>query len=228
MNQVFIGIGIGAFVILVSYCIYLILDVRKTSAALRETVRSMEHDLSPTLRELKTTLEHVNKIGGNVSAVAGSARRITDTVADVERLIRTFSARQGEELGEAARAHLSGLKAGLISAVEALLTSRARDEGGVAMKEDTGTVVTRDRSVLAPFLMGGIIGAGIALLLAPKSGKELRKDVQGLASDAKEKLSVAVERGKELFEEGKSAVAEAIDAGKTAYSHEKEKHLKAV
>jgi gas vesicle protein len=225
MNQVLLGIGVGAFLILVAYCVYLILDLRKTSAALRE---STERDLSPALRQLTTTLGHVNKIGGEAAAVAGTARRITDTVADVERLVRAFTDRQGEGLGEAAQAHLSGLKAGLISAVEALLKSRAREEGGVTMKEDTGTVITRGRSVIAPFVMGGIIGAGIALLLAPKSGRELRKDVRDLASDAKEKLAVAVERGKDLLEEGKSAVAEAIEAGRTAYSHEKEKHLKAV
>lgn len=88
------------------------------------------------------------------------------------------------------------------------------------MKEE---LTEKGNTFLAPFLVGGIVGAGIALLLAPKPGKEVREDIKKFASNAKERVSSAVDQGKVLYEEGRTAVASAIDAGKTAYIQEKEK-----
>jgi gas vesicle protein len=86
----------------------------------------------------------------------------------------------------------------------------------------------KESSVFVPFVLGGLVGAGIALLLAPKSGKEVRNDIKDLAENARETITSTMHRGKELIEEGKIAVSSAIDAGKAAYVHEKEQHLKAV
>lgn len=86
----------------------------------------------------------------------------------------------------------------------------------------------KERSVFVPFVLGGLVGAGIALLLAPKSGKEVRKDIKDLAENTGDTINSTMHRGKELIEEGKIAVSSAIDAGKAAYVHEKEHHLKAV
>ena len=84
-----------------------------------------------------------------------------------------------------------------------------------------------ERSLLVPFLVGGFVGAGIALLLAPKSGRELRKDIKDIASDTRDKITTTVEKGKEFYVEGTEAVKHAIEAGKTAYVSEIEKHRKA-
>lgn len=88
------------------------------------------------------------------------------------------------------------------------------------MKEE---LIKKGTTYLTPFLVGGIVGAGIALLLAPKPGKEVREDMKRFASSTKDRLSSALEQGKVLYEEGRTAVASAIDAGKTAYIQEKEK-----
>ena len=87
---------------------------------------------------------------------------------------------------------------------------------------------TYERSVLVPFLVGGIVGAGIALLLAPKSGKDLRKDIRDVASSTRDRVGATIEQGKNLYQEGTTAVREAIDAGKHAFVEEREKHLKAI
>lgn len=87
------------------------------------------------------------------------------------------------------------------------------------------------------FFLGGLIGAGVALLFAPKSGKETREKIKELAGDAVEKaegvieqvkgkITSAVEKGKGLYEEKKSIVTTAIEAGKEAYEKEKEKLTK--
>jgi gas vesicle protein len=93
------------------------------------------------------------------------------------------------------------------------------------MKEELN--VQNERSVLFPFLVGGFVGAGIALLLAPKSGKDLRKDIKDIAADTRDKITTTVEKGKELYVEGTAAVKNAIEAGKEAYVSEIEKHRKA-
>lgn len=89
-------------------------------------------------------------------------------------------------------------------------------------------VEKKEQSVLVPFVLGGLVGAGIALLLAPKSGREVRKDIKDLAGNTRETITSTMHRGRELIEEGKIAVSSAIEAGKAAYLHEKEQHLKAV
>lgn len=88
-------------------------------------------------------------------------------------------------------------------------------------------------SVLVSFLLGGMVGAGLALLLAPQSGAETRRKIREITEEVKEKTSDYVEqakekvtstigKGKEIFEEKKSALTVAIEAGKEAY--EKEAH----
>lgn len=84
-------------------------------------------------------------------------------------------------------------------------------------------LTSRGNSVLMPFLVGGIVGAGIALLFAPKAGKEVRDDIRSLTTKTKDSVSSAIDQGRLLYEEGKTAVTNAIDAGKTAFLQEKEK-----
>lgn len=88
-------------------------------------------------------------------------------------------------------------------------------------------------SVLLSFLLGGMVGAGVALLMAPQSGAETRRKIREMTDEAKEKatdyvsharemVSSTVEKGKGIYEERKSAITAALEAGKDAY--EKEVH----
>ena len=88
------------------------------------------------------------------------------------------------------------------------------------MKEE---LKKRGIDMLVPFLVGGAVGAGVALLLAPKPGKEIRNDLKRFATTTKDRVTLAVDRGKVLYEEGRAAVASAVDAGKTAFVEVKEK-----
>ncbi len=71
------------------------------------------------------------------------------------------------------------------------------------------------------FIAGAFIGAGVALLLAPQAGSELRGMLRNYASDAKDELvergqeawDAAVERGKDYYEKGQETLHE---AGRTA------------
>lgn len=71
-------------------------------------------------------------------------------------------------------------------------------------------VISNGRSSrLVPILRAGLIGAGIgagiALLLAPKPGSETREDVKHFALGAREKVVSAIDKGKDIYAAGKEA-----------------------
>jgi gas vesicle protein len=87
-------------------------------------------------------------------------------------------------------------------------------------------------TVLLSFFVGGLIGAGVALLTAPKTGEETRKMIKDLAEEAKEKAedyigqvkgkaNAYVEKGKDFVEKEKNIITKAVEAGKEAYEKEK-------
>ena len=78
-------------------------------------------------------------------------------------------------------------------------------------------------SILMPFLVGGVVGAGITLLLAQKPGKEVREDIKRFANTSKERVSLALDKGKELYNDSKERVTLAIDKGKELYDDSKER-----
>ncbi len=89
-------------------------------------------------------------------------------------------------------------------------------------------------TVLLSFFLGGIIGAGVALLTAPKTGQETRKMIKDFAEDAKDKAEEYigqvkdkagsyVDKGKDLIDREKNIISKAVEAGKDAYEKERQK-----
>lgn len=92
-------------------------------------------------------------------------------------------------------------------------------------------------SVLLAFLLGGVVGAGLAFLVAPQSGEETRRRIKGLAdeikdktndyiNEARDKATTAADESRGYYDEKKSLIKAAIEAGKDAYEKEKEKFAK--
>jgi gas vesicle protein len=83
-------------------------------------------------------------------------------------------------------------------------------------------------------MLGAVIGAAAALLLAPRSGAETRKLIASKAREGADvvvsktknvagKASDYVERGKELLQQQRDQLAAVIEAGKQAYKEERDK-----
>lgn len=93
------------------------------------------------------------------------------------------------------------------------------------------SLIDEKRSLMMPVLASGIIaagiGAGMALLLAPKTGTEIRKDLNRFASNTGERVASAVDKGKDLYGAGKGALTAAVEAGKKVYVEGREKKEKA-
>jgi gas vesicle protein len=78
------------------------------------------------------------------------------------------------------------------------------------------------------FLIGGLIGAALGILYAPKSGKETREEISRTTQDLLEKAKAEYEdkrrkieelatREKEIFSENKKRLKRAVEAGVDAY-----------
>lgn len=109
---------------------------------------------------------------------------------------------------------------------------------GTSMRDDTKTVA-------GAFLIGGLIGAAIALLYAPKSGRETRKhisktarrikndavdliedtidDVHDFASDLKDKTEDIIEHGRNLTDKAKKEIISALEQGQSTLEKQRKR-----
>jgi gas vesicle protein len=75
-------------------------------------------------------------------------------------------------------------------------------------KDDSG-------SGIVWFLAGAVTGAAVALLYAPKTGRDTRKYISKTTEKSKDALSDSgkelVDRGKELYDRGRALADEAAD-----------------
>ena len=95
------------------------------------------------------------------------------------------------------------------------------------------------------FLAGSLIGAGVALLYAPQSGERTRQEIKEkaemtiirahkieeeikdslnqLIGDIRSKVNLLIEEGKDIAEDKKREILEAIEAGKKVLEEQKER-----
>ncbi|HLZ35235.1 MAG TPA: YtxH domain-containing protein [Nitrospira sp.] len=87
-------------------------------------------------------------------------------------------------------------------------------------------------AVLLAFVGGGVVGAAVALLLAPQSGRESREQLRGFARRAEENvheladkaaqvLDQAVGKGREFIKDKQAVLTEAVEAGRAAMHRER-------
>jgi gas vesicle protein len=90
------------------------------------------------------------------------------------------------------------------------------------------------QAVALAFLGGAVAGVAAAILLAPKSGEETRRDLKRYArraeeevlekaKEARDALDETIERGKQFIAEKRADVEAAVKAGKEAMKDKMEK-----
>jgi gas vesicle protein len=106
------------------------------------------------------------------------------------------------------------------------------------------------KKIAGAFLLGGTIGVFVALLYAPKSGRETRKDiskaarrikretvdlvedtVEGIhdfADDVKDKISEIIKKGVELSDDGKKEIIKTLEHGQKAIEKQRKRIIEAL
>jgi len=79
---------------------------------------------------------------------------------------------------------------------------------------------------LAAFAVGAAVGAGLALLFAPRSGRETRELLAKRAGDLRDKAVDTVGSAKEMIREKKAEILAAVEAGRQAIVEERSKQGK--
>jgi gas vesicle protein len=77
------------------------------------------------------------------------------------------------------------------------------------------------RSGFSIIAVGALIGAGIALLYAPQSGKKTRKLLAKKVKLLRDKAQGTVENAQELIKDGKAHLAAAFDSGNDIAEHKR-------
>ena len=96
------------------------------------------------------------------------------------------------------------------------------------MKGEENEFDTSSGSWLLSFVLGGLIGAAVALLVAPRSGRQTREQIKDLAEDAKEKageyydkargqISTVMQKGADILEQKKTEIESRVSGVKEAY-----------
>jgi len=89
-------------------------------------------------------------------------------------------------------------------------------------------------AVALGFLLGGALGASLALLFAPEAGRRTRERLRDVAADLRDrtldlseelrdKAEEVLERSRETIEEKRSIVNAAVEAGKEAMQRERDR-----
>jgi gas vesicle protein len=72
-------------------------------------------------------------------------------------------------------------------------------------------------NVLLAFLVGALSGAAVALLYAPRTGRETREYLGERAREGRARAADAAARGREVLNQGRDTLTTAIERGREAY-----------
>lgn len=106
------------------------------------------------------------------------------------------------------------------------------------MEEEECTMTDNRRFSLGAaglaFVTGGLLGAAMALLLAPQSGRQSREQLRGYARRAEESVHELVDnategaeqvlnKGREFVKDKQAVMTEAVEVGRAAMHRERER-----
>ena len=120
MNEIWFTLMAIAFLVVVGFFIYVLLELRKSARALTEFLKTTEESLKPTMEELQLTLRSLRKVTDDVNEITGDIRTISGSTRDIGRNLKKVSELVNEVSSETI-IKVSGLRVGIRTALEVLL-----------------------------------------------------------------------------------------------------------
>jgi len=121
--ELLLAIGIVFFIMFASFNIYYLIEMRKTSFAIRQLIARAEENLHPSLAAIRYVFEDIKTITDNAASLSKSLREAAEALTATQNSIRNIYHSYEEKLGVPVRANVSGLKAGIKTGVITLLSS---------------------------------------------------------------------------------------------------------
>jgi len=109
-----------AFLFVVGFLIYVLLETRKSAKALTEFLKTTEDSLRPTLEELQQTLRSLRRVTDDVNEVTEDIKTLSGSARDIGQNLKKISGLLNEVSSETI-IKVSGLRVGIRTALEVLL-----------------------------------------------------------------------------------------------------------
>jgi ABC-type transporter Mla subunit MlaD len=105
------------------------MNVWRTSTAVRGFLKNTEGNLNAALIELRGTLQNLSKITSDISTVTEEVRQVTDIVANLEKDAQSLFQYVKNELATNTAANFAGMKAGVKTGVATLVKTLKQGRG---------------------------------------------------------------------------------------------------
>ena len=119
--EIILAIGVAAFIVYAAFNIYYLIELRRTSSAVRRLVEKAEENVHPALAALRRVLEDIGTVTDNVAELSKSLREAAEALSSAEKKIEALFLAYEDGIGEAARANIAGVRAGIKAGVGTLL-----------------------------------------------------------------------------------------------------------
>jgi len=129
MDQIWMGLIVLTFFVMVGLLILLFIELRRATRFLKEWLETMEGITRPALEELQQTLKSLRSVSGDMKDVTDDIKTLSGSVRDAGQNIRHIS-RLIEDVTSFTVIRASGLRAGIRAALEVLLNNLFPKKGG--------------------------------------------------------------------------------------------------
>jgi uncharacterized protein YoxC len=129
MNHIWLGLITIAFLVLTGFIVSFLIELKKTTIAVREFLKTTETVIKPALEELQQTMKSLRNTTDKVNDIADDLQDVSHALRDTGQTIKQVSTVIGG-ITSATCIKVSGLRAGIRTALELLLHSFIQRKGG--------------------------------------------------------------------------------------------------
>lgn len=130
MNAVLLNIGIVIFIVYAVFNIVYLIDMRKTSIAMRQLIAKTGENLSPALEELTHAVADIRKMTEDASQLLEGFRAAVGAIITVEKGVQNVYHYYRTNFRQSAQSNVSGIKAGVRAGVVNFLSSLKNKKEG--------------------------------------------------------------------------------------------------
>lgn len=120
MNAVFFSIITLAFLVAVGVFVFVMVEIRNSSRAITDFIKTTEDKIIPAIEELQESLKSIRKAADGITMISDDLRQISGSVTKTVENVKSIT-EITEEIASGMTIKVFSLRAGIRAALEALL-----------------------------------------------------------------------------------------------------------